>query len=414
MTEPTAPTIAFDPTDPAFLADPYPILDAVRESDTPVAYAPAIDKWIVTRHADVRACQREARLGRVFDHMYTPEQISAQPRDPRWVNFWEAERFSLLELEPPAHDRIRSLVSAAFTPRRVLDLRQPARQRAAELLSPLRERASFDLLHDYAMPYSISIICELLGADRSYEQLFLDWAHSMVRMYEVDTSEQHAAEADQAARDFVACIRELIADTRRSPRDGLISALVSVHDEDDTLSEAEIISTVIVLLNAGHEATVNTTGNGIAALLTHPDQWQRLLAGEVEPRQAIEELIRWNPPLQMFERWALTEDITIGGVAIPFGAKVAMLYGAANRDPRVFDHPERLDIGRANASRHVNFGGGIHACLGAPLARIELEASFSLIRELCPDLRLVSEPKHTNAFVIWGYEAVQVSAQRAA
>lgn len=414
MTKPTAPTVSLDPTDQAFLADPYPVLEGIRESEAPVAYAPALDRWIVTRHEDVRACQRDARLGRAFDHLYTPEQIGTRPRDPRWANFWQAERFSLLELEPPAHTRIRSLVASAFTPRRVTQLREPALRRARELLSALRERDSFDLLADYAMPYSVSIICELLGADRSYERLFLDWAHSMVRMYEVDTSEQQAAEADRAARDFIACVRELIAEKRNNPADDLISALASAREDDDTLSEAEIVSTVIVLLNAGHEATVNTTGNGIVALLSHPDQWRRLLTGEVEARQAVEELIRWDPPLQMFERWVLTDDVTVGGVAFPFGAKIAMLYGAANRDPRVFPDPERLDVGRANASRHVNFGGGVHTCLGAPLARVELEAGFGVIRDLCPELHLVAEPKHTNAFVIWGYDGVQVSATGAA
>lgn len=414
MSEFAAPTVSFDPTGPDFLANPYPFLNAARESDTPVAYAPALGKWIVTRHEHVRACQRDARLGRVFDHRCTAEQIGARPRDPRWSNFWEAESFSLLELEPPAHDRIRSLVSSAFTPRRVIGLRAPARQRATELLSELIEQDSFDLLHDYAMPYSVSIICELLGADRSYERLFLDWAHSMVRMYEVGTSDQHAAEADEAAQQFIACVRELIAEKRRHPADDLISALVSAHENDDTLSEAEIVSTVIVLLNAGHEATVNTTGNGVVALLTHPEQWERFRDQQVEARQVVEEVIRWDPPLQLFERWVLTDDVTIGGVPIPFGAKVAMLYGAANHDPRVFDDPERFDVGRVNASRHVNFGGGIHACLGAPLARIELEVGFSVIREVCPRLTLVGEPEHTNAFVIWGYDGVRVRADGSA
>lgn len=410
MAKPTAPTVLFDPTDGSFLADPYPALEAIRESGTPVAYAPTIGKWIVTRHEDVYACQRDARLGRAFDHLYTPEQIGAQPRDPRYANFWEAERFSLLELEPPSHDRIRSLVSSAFTPRRVIELRQPARRRATDLLSTLREHDSFDLLHDYAMPYSVSIICDLLGADPGYERLFLDWAHSMVRMYEADTTEQHAVEADEAARSFIACVRELIAKKRKNPANDLISALVSVHQNGDTLSEQEIVSTVIILLNAGHEATVNTTGNGIVALLTHPDQWRQFLAHGAEARQTVEELIRWDPPLQLFQRWVLTDDMTIGGVEVPFGARVAMLYGAANRDPRVFEDPERLDIGRVNASRHVSFGGGVHACVGAPLARIELEASFTVIRDLCPRLQLVAEPKHTNAFVNWGYAAVQVRA----
>ncbi|MFE9310655.1 cytochrome P450 [Streptomyces sp. NPDC006706] len=401
----------FDPTDPEFLKDPYPVLNHLREN-TPVARAESLGLWLVTRHEDVFACQRDARLTRNFGHKYTPEEMGVAPRDARWADFWQAEKWSLLDLEQPDHTRIRSLVSSAFTPRRVTQMRDAVRARSRKLLSDLVEQGEFDLLHDYAMPYSVSIVCELLGADQEQAPLFLDWAHAMVKMYELDTTEEQARRANDSAAAFITYVRELIALRRRQHDDALVSALVQAETEEGRkLTDDEIVSTVIVLLNAGHEATVNTTGNGMTALLRHPGQWARVTTREVAPRQAVEEVIRWDPPLQLFERWVLADDVEIAGRKIPFGSKIAMLYGAANRDPRLFTDPEVLDVGRVNASRHVNFGGGVHACLGAPLARIELEETFTSIRDLCPDLELVEEPRRNSAFVIWGMESVRVAVR---
>lgn len=404
-----APTTDFDPTRPEVLGDPYPHLDALRES-TPVAYAPAMDRWLVTRHEDVFACQRNPGLGRSYRQRFTDEEFGRPPQDPRWRNFWQAEKWSLLELEPPAHTRIRSLVSSAFTPKTVLGLREPAAKRSEELLVDLRERPQFDLLTDYAQPYSVSIICELLGAERAHEAMFLHWAHAMVKMYEVNTTPEEAVEADRSAGDFIRAAQDLIDHKRRNPADDLVSRLVQADVEGERLTDEELVSTIIVLLNAGHEATVNTTGNGMTTMIEHPDQWRLVTSGEVPARQAVEELIRFDPPLQLFERWVLDEGIEVGGVELPWGSRIAMLYGAANGDPRVFERPRELDITREGASRHVNFGGGVHACLGSPLARVELEASFANLARLVPDLQLAEAPERTGAFVIWGYRAVPVTS----
>jgi cytochrome P450 len=175
------------------------------------------------------------------------------------------------------------------------------------------------------------------------------------------------------------------------------------------LSDAEIVSTVIVLLNAGHEATVNTLGNGVRALMHHRDQWQRLVEGEVSAAAGIEEMIRYDPPLQLFERWVLEDGVEIADTPIPRGQKISMLFGAANRDPRTFPEPDRFDVGRSNAAEHIGFGGGIHVCIGAPLARIELEASLRALVSRCPDLELADEPRRIPAFVIWGLERVDVA-----
>jgi cytochrome P450 len=188
-----------------------------------------------------------------------------------------------------------------------------------------------------------------------------------------------------------------------------VSALVQARVDGGRLSDDEIVSTVIVLLNAGHEATVNTLGNGMLAFAAHPEQWRRVVNYEVPAAAALEEMIRFDPPLQLFERWVLDDGFAIGDVRIARGAKIAMLFGAANRDPRLFERPDEFDVGRANAAQHIGFGGGIHVCIGAPLARIELEASVDALRALWPDFRVAEEPRRTGAFVIWGLEALQVA-----
>ncbi|HEX4745585.1 MAG TPA: cytochrome P450 [Gaiellaceae bacterium] len=402
--------VDFDPTAPAFLADPYPVLAELRES-TPVLRHEGLDRWFVTRHADVRACLRDRRLGRNFRHVGTEAEFKAEPLDPRWQPFWEVERWSLLWIEPPEHTRIRKLVAAAFTPRSVEAMREPAARRARELLEPLVERGHMDLLFDFAQPYSIGLICEWLGVPTDNHRDLLDWSHAMVKMYELATSEEQAVAANAAASDFRDFTRELISERRRAPRDDLVSGLVEARVDGGHLSDAEIVSTVIVLLNAGHEATVNTLGNGIRALMHHREEWERLVEGTVTPAAAIEELLRYDPPLQLFERWVLEDGVEVAGTPIPRGEKVSLLFGAANRDPRVFHEPDVFDVGRANAAEHISFGGGIHVCIGAPLARIELEQSLAALVELCPNLGLTAEPRRNAAFVIWGCESVDLATR---
>jgi cytochrome P450 len=360
----------------------------------------------VTRHAEVRACLRDRRLGRNFRHVGTEDEFdAAEPLDPRRQAFWDTERWSLLWLEPPEHTRIRKLVAAAFTPRSVESLRQPCHALARKLLP----EGEFDLLRDYAQPYSIAVICRLLGVPTDRARDLLDWSHAMVKMYELDTTEAQAERATEAAGEFRDYVVALAEERRLEPRDDLVTRLVEARVEGERLTDAQLVSTIIVLLNAGHEATVNTLGNGVLALLRHPGQWQRLVDGEVDPSAAVEELIRWDPPLQLFERWVLEDGFELAGNRVPRGAKLALLFGAANRDPRVFAEPDAFDIGRANAAEHIGFGGGIHVCIGAPLARIELAAALETLVAQAPGLSLAEEPRRNRAFVIWGLEALRVA-----
>jgi cytochrome P450 len=399
-------TLAFDPTDAAFLADPYPTLNRLREA-APIFYDDRLDRWFVTRHEHVRACLRDKRLGRNFRHVMSHEEIGVPRLDPRWQAFWDTERWSLLWLEPPDHTRIRKLVAAAFTPRSVEALREPVAELARDTLAPLTARGEMELLYEYAQPFSIAVICRMLGVPLDRHRDLLEWSHRMVKMYEFDVPDDAAKSANDAADEFRDYVEGLIRERRTRPQDDMVTALVEARVDGGRLSDDEIVSTVIVLLNAGHEASVNTLGNGMLAFARHPEQWQRVVSGEVSAALAGEEMIRFDPPLQLFERWVLADDFSIGDVHIPRGEKVSMLFGSANRDPRAFERPDVFDVGRTNELPHIGFGGGIHVCIGAPLARIELEASVNALRRFWPDFQLAEEPRRTGAFVIWGLRGLQ-------
>jgi len=398
--------LQLDLADPVFIQDPYPALSEMREF-APVIRDESSSLFLITRHEDVRACLRDRRLGRVYDHIATTEEIGAQPRDQRWAPFWQVEKYSLLELEPPDHTRIRRLVAKAFTVRAVEAMRKPAEDLARRLLDHARERDQIDLLADFAQPYSIGIITTLLGVPSADHQRLLEWSHRMVRMYELNTSDDQAQAAADAAAAFDGYVREIVEQHRTAPRGGLIGELVRAEIDGERLTDEEIVSTVIVLLNAGHEATVNTMGNGITAFMENRRQWRRVVDGRVPPSVAVEEMIRWDAPLQLFERWVLSDGVEIAGTRLTFGDKIGMLFGSANRDPRAFRDPDSF-VAERNAVNHIGFGGGTHHCLGAPLARLELDVALAALVESSPNLELADQPVRQNAFSIHGYESVPV------
>ncbi len=397
----------FDPSDLAFIADPYPTLAALQEA-APIFFHEPSGMWMITRHALVQSTLRDRRLGRDYHHRYTDEELGLPVPYSGLPAVAESERWSLLNLEPPDHTRIRSLVSKVFTPSAVAALRPMIEHEAATRLAPLVERESFDLIADYAQPYSVAVICAMLGVPASDTPLLLDWSHAIVRIYELAATDATRAAAERAAAEFVAYTKALIDERRARPDAALLSQLVAVEEAGAQLTVDEILCTVIVLLNAGHEATVNTLGNGTRALMRHRDEWQHVVDGGVTARTVIEEMIRWDSPLQLFERWVLDEGVEIGGQPLRVGEQVAMLFGAANRDPQHFADPTKFIAGRGDAT-HVGFGGGIHFCIGAPLARLELEASVQQLVTQVPGLQLLVEPTYQPAFVIRGLESLVVS-----
>jgi cytochrome P450 len=394
----------FDPSDPAFIADPYPVLGELREA-TPIFWNERTGQWMLTRFHEVHELLRDRRLGRSYTHRYSHAELGHPEPDPRWSRFHEHERWSLLCLEPPDHTRLRRLVAKVFTPRAVAAMRPAIEALAVELLDQCAELESFDLIADFAQPYSVAVICSMLGVPRADTQQLLAWSHAIVKMYELTGTDAQRAAADQAAGEYIDYTRELIADKRRAPDGLLVSELVRVEDEGDHLTEDEIVSTTMVLLEAGHEATVNTLGNGMRALMLHRDEWHRVVSGEVEARVAVEEMLRWDSPLQLFERWVLEPGVVVAGQAVEIGQEVAMLFGAAERDPRRFDDPDRFDVGRSDPA-HIGFGGGIHFCVGAPLARQELEVSLAGLAHRFPRIELVEEPDYHSTFVIRGLRSL--------
>jgi cytochrome P450 len=401
------PAWGLDFYDPEFLADPYPALGRVREA-TPIFRDEETGQWMLTRFADVYETLRDRRLGRVYHHRYSHAELGQPAPDPRWAAFHQHERWSLLSLEPPDHTRIRKLVSKVFTSRSVTALGPAIAELSQGLIDRCRELGTFDLLADYAQRYSVAVVGEVLGVPRADTQRLLDWSHAIVKMYELSASDELKARADAAAGEFIDYTRSLIAAKRRSPDDRLVSQLARISDGGDRLSDDEIVSTTMVLLEAGHEATVNTLGNGMKALLTHRDQWRRLVTGEVDAATAVEELLRWDSPLQMFARWVLEPGVEISGRQLAVGDQVAMLFGSAQRDPRRFDAPDRFDVARGDPT-HVGFGGGIHFCVGAPLARHELAVALADLVTNFPDVELAVEPVYHPTFVIRGLTELRLT-----
>lgn len=400
----------FDLADPAFVADPYPLL-AELQAAAPIFWYEPSRQWVVTRHALVHAALRDHRMGRIYTHRYTHEELGRPGPDPRWARFFASEEWSLLNLEPPDHTRLRSLVLRAFTPTSVAALRPAIERIAAATLAPLVERGGFDLIGEYAQPLSIAVISAVLGVpDRDGGRL-LDWSHAIVKMYELTATDEERMRADEAAGAFVAYVRDLVDRKRAEPDGLLISRLVAARDGDQALTTDEIVCTAIVLLNAGHEATVNTLGNGMRAFLLHPGQWRRVTSGEVPARTAIEEMLRWDSPLQLFERWVLEPGVVIAGQALSVGDEIAMLFGAANRDPDRFPSPHAFDAARGDTG-HMAFGGGIHFCVGAPLARLELEVALAELARAAPHLELAAPPRYHPAFVIRGLTRLDLAARR--
>ncbi|MFF7726961.1 cytochrome P450 [Streptomyces sp. NPDC008001] len=395
----------FDPWSPQFVADPYPAYERLRAAGRVHWFGPS-RQWLVPHYEDVRALLRDRRLGRTYLHRFSHEEFGRTAPPAAHEPFHVLNGHGLLDLEPPDHTRIRRLVSKAFTPRTVEDLAPVVARLAGELVDDLLAAGGGDLIGAVAEPLPVAVIAEMLGIPAADRKLLRPWSAAICGMYELNPDEATAREAVRASLDFSAYLRELIADRRARPGEDLISALVLAHDEGDRLTEQEMVSTCVLLLNAGHEATVNTTGNGWRALFRHPGQLAALRADPGLLPGAVEELMRYDTPLQLFERWVL-DDIEIDGTLIPRGSEVALLFGSANRDPARFPAPDRLDVTRAD-NPHISLGAGIHYCLGAPLARLELTASFGALLRRAPRLRLVAEPERKPGFVIRGFRELLV------
>lgn len=397
--------------DPAFVFDPYPLLAELREN-LPVFYDPVWNKVYFTRYEDIATLLRDKRLGRSILHALSRDELGWPLPNPLTRDFDHFQEAHMLDNEPPKHTRLKGLMLKAFTPARGEGLRGVVQVIVNGLIDRVQGQGEMDLLKDFAEPIPVTVIAELLGVPEADRHLLRPWSARIVKLYELGYTDEQAKAANQAVVEFSTYVGALAYERRRRPRDDLISALVQVEEQGEMLSDEELVANCILLLNAGHEASVNGTTLGMLSLHHHPDQMA--LAREAARRDdneffktAVEELLRYDTPLPMFERWVL-QDIDFNGIPLRRGMEVGLLYASGNRDPRRFPQPDTLDLTRKE-NPHLTFGLGIHYCIGAPLARVELQTSFRTLLKRLPGIRIVSEPvEYTGGFVIRGHRAMRV------
>jgi cytochrome P450 len=393
--------VVFNPLLPEFHANPYPFYRALREED-PVHESP-LGFWVCTRYDDAVMILRDPRFGRegmadLLESRLGIAQDSAHTRD-------------MLFRDPPDHTRLRGLVSRAFTPRVVEVMRPHIQEIVDGLLDRVEGAGAMDVIEDLAYPLPVTVICEMLGVPTADQDVFKGWSNDIARSLDaaiLPAGSDVLPRGREARLAIAEYFRSLIATRRKDPKPDLLSALIAAEEEGNKLSEGELVSTCILLLVAGHETTVNLIGNGLLALLQHPDQLLALRDDPALIQTGVEELLRFDGPVQRTGRMTMA-DVEIGGKNIPKGSVVVSVIGAANRDPAHFADPDRLDVARQE-NRHIAFGFGIHFCLGAPLARIEGQVAIGTLLRRMPALKLVSDtPEWRESSVLRGLKTLPVT-----
>ncbi len=406
--------------DPDFKANPYPFYARLR-ADAPVCpvtlpYASGVrvsgrhkqTAWLITRYDDVAMALKDERFAKDKSKVLSPGQAARQPWVPHM--FKPLER-NMLDLDPPDHTRLRAIVQKAFTPRLVEQLRERIQTLTDDLLDAVEGRGRMDLIRDYALPVPTTIIAQMLGVPAADRHRFHRWSSAIVSS---TGSNWRMLKAIPSVMAFMRYIRRLVGSRRADPQDDLVSALVRAEEAGEQLSEDELLAMIFLLLVAGHETTVNLIGNGTLALLRHPEQMERLRSDPTLIKSAVEELLRYDGPLETATERYASEDVTLAGVTIPRGEMVAVVLASANRDERQFKNPDVLDITR-EPNRHLAFGFGIHFCLGAPLARLEGQIAINTLLRRAPGLRLAAAPgalRWRRGLMLRGLEALPVAFVR--
>jgi cytochrome P450 len=378
-----------DPFDPAFIANPYPTYARLR-SNAPIHRIPTPDGWgvwLITRYEDVVAVLKDERFVKEWRNALTPEQLAKVSPEPEVM---KPMNRGMLDRDSPDHERLRALVSKAFTRRLVEQMRGRIQEIADALLDGVEDKGEMDLIADYAFPLPFIVITELLGVPAEDRDRLSEWSDVVTapRNATPEYVEKKLIPYMQAFADY---LREMFEEKRKNPGDDLISALTQAEEAGDKLSEDESLAMVLLLFEGGHKTTVNLIGNGMLALLQHPDQLQKLRNDPSLIEPAVEELLRYDGPLETSTGRFAREDVAIGGTVIPQGEMVLGVIAAADRDPERFPDPDRLDITRTD-NKHLAFGKGIHYCLGAPLARMEGQIAIDTLLRRMPDLRLKGSP----------------------
>ena len=384
--------VSYDPTSAGILSDPYDTYDRLRTND-PVHRMRLINGWVLTRYEDVDMVLRDHRR--------------FSKNDGR-----EDEYRSMLHHDPPDHTRLRSLVSKAFTPRAVRELHPRVQRIVDDLLSELEGKDRFDLIESLAFPMPVTVIAEMLGVPSQDMDRFKHWSNDISLTIEPSLREDQIRRVERASEKLYDYFESIIEERRREPQDDMITALLNAEDEGDRLTHEELLGTLVLLLVAGNETTRNLIGNGMRALLKHPDQLRKLRDNPDLLDSAINELLRYDSPVQLDGR-LVHSDVEVAGHRIRAGQRILCAIGAANRDPSAFTEPDKLDIER-NESSHIAFGRGIHHCLGAPLAMLEARAAFSALLDRFSHIELVSEPAYRKQVVLRGVEELWVEVERSA
>jgi cytochrome P450 len=394
------------PRDRAFYQDPYAFYRDVR-AVSPSFFWEEYGHWCFADFDEVGVLLRDKRFGRQILHVATREQLGLPEPKPYTAAFEQTEKYSLLNLEPPAHTRLRALVNRAFVSRHVEQLRPRIERLANELIDGFDGDGEVELLKAYAAPIPAIVIAEMIGLPAEMAMQLVDWSNRMVTMYMFAVTRETELDANRASAEFMDYLSGVIAERRKQPREDLLTHMITAEIDGHKLSDDEILSTTILLLNAGHEATVHTTGNAVKAILESGLDPKRLFTGEAQTAATVEECLRYDAPLHMFTRYALG-DIEFDGHRFKLGDTIGLMLAAANRDPLRFADADRFDPFRGDGA-NVSFGAGIHFCIGAPLARIELQVTLKVLFERLPNLRLAAAPRYSDNYHFHGLERLDVA-----
>jgi cytochrome P450 len=392
-------SVDLDPRDARFYENPYPAYPRLQ-AECPVFKWEQYGHWCFSRHEDVNRLLRDRRFGRQILHVASREELGWPAPAEHIRIFTEHEKHSLLELEPPVHTRLRGLINRAFLSRQVERLRPFIVSLSNDLIDCFQDHDEVELLEHFATPIPVLVICELLGVPGEMARQFLLWSHDHVAMYMAKRDRAIEDKAVEAVTSFSDYMRRLIAERRRSLGTDLLSELIRAESEGQKLSEDELITTAILVLNAGHEATVHATGNGIKALL------ERGITRPITP-ELVDEILRFDAPLHMFTRYAL-EDLDYNGLNLKKGETVGLMLGAANHDAARFPASDEFQPARA-PNPHVSFGAGIHFCIGAPLARLEMQLALEVLFARLPNMSLAGQPHYKDVYHFHGLEALRVN-----
>ncbi|HLO03356.1 MAG TPA: cytochrome P450 [Symbiobacteriaceae bacterium] len=399
------PEVDFNPLAPGYLENPY---DSYREllTQDPVHWSNRMNAWIVTRHADVTLVLKDQRFGRGAPGVTAEQRLASVP--PAILPLSRMQESWMLFKNPPEHTRLRGLVNMAFTPRTIERLRPHVQGIANRLLDGVQDRGQMDLIRDFAFPLAVVVIAELLGVPAQDQAQIREWSTVLAATVDATTDPGIYVRGAQVAQELSAYLQQIIAERRRQPQQDLISELIAAEEQGQKLTEDEMIATSVLLLVAGHETTVHTIGNSVLTLCKHPDQLELLRARPDLIPSAVEEFLRFESALSVTVRTA-QKDVELGGKLIRAGQDVHALLGAANRDPAVFADPDRLDITRS-PNNHLAFAVGNHYCVGAPLARLEVQIALATLLQRLPHLALASEqPQWKRSVVFRGLTALPIT-----